>query len=77
MSQSLPKLIPLPTESKQDWQGLHPKKFRYAEKIHNKPKDQLVRIEGRDVPVLGRKHFEPRYSGAVEEKFCLKVFPDK
>jgi len=77
MAEDYGKLIPMETDSRPNWTGVHPEKFRYAERKHYESRDQMVGIHGNDLPILGRKHYQPKYGNAMDERFTVKVFPDK
>ncbi|KAL4468343.1 hypothetical protein ABPG72_010744 [Tetrahymena utriculariae] len=68
------KLVPINTHSAMEWNGLHPQKFSGSRR-HIRPQDQLNGYEGAPLPLLGRKHFESKFSAVGEYKPHIKVFP--
>ena len=76
MTQTARNLVPLSIDSKADWFGIEPNRFRYTERAHFASKDLLKTIEGHDHKFLGKKHFEPKFGETIKERICLRVFPD-
>jgi len=37
----------------------------------------MVGIHGNDLPTLGRKHYMPKFGSVPDDKFTIKVYPDK
>jgi len=71
------RVIPVDPHSTLNWEGIKPGRFDYATKKHFEQQDQMRDMQGNDLPILGRKHFEPAFGLPVKPKFCLKVYPDK
>jgi hypothetical protein len=70
-------LVPVDPHSTLNWEGLHPERFNYNQKKHYESKDEMKSIQGKDVPLMGRRHFDPTFGLPKQSKYCMKVYPDK
>ena len=70
-----PTILPMATQSKLEWEGFESKRFSFPERKHYDSHDVMKIIQGRDLPFLGRKHYEGFNTTAKDDKCSVKTFP--